>query len=320
VLAFISAALPLGPHKPTNQGEEQEGATLHARTNYLLRIQCYRGKKLTEATGMNHPHTKQENGSDGGFTLIELSIVLVIIGLIVGGILVGRSLIRQAEISSVFADIQKFQTAVVDFETKYLCLPGDCANATAYFGTDSNGCPSGGGSTGTCNGDGNGQIGVFSDTLGYNQAESYRFWQQLGLAGMISGQYTGVPGPGGGRDTTIGVNVPSSRLPGGGYTMLYISYSSPPSSSGRWTVSDHFFEFGVEKDPWGTVYETDGYILTNTEAFVLDKKFDDGMPGSGTIMTIWSGWTCASTNDPSTAQYITSLSGIQCSLQFRAAF
>lgn len=72
-----------------------------------------------------------------GFTLVELSIVLVVIGLLVGGVLAGRDLIRAAEIKSVISDLDKIQTAVNVFYNKYHCLPGDCANATDYGFTNS---------------------------------------------------------------------------------------------------------------------------------------------------------------------------------------
>ena len=68
------------------------------------------------------------------FTLIELSIVLVIIGLIVGGVLVRQDLIRAAALRAQIADIEKLNTAVDTFRGKYDCLPGDCANATSFFG------------------------------------------------------------------------------------------------------------------------------------------------------------------------------------------
>ncbi len=69
-----------------------------------------------------------------GFTLIELSIVLVIIGLIIGGILMGNTLIKSAEIRGQISDIQKLDTAINTFKLKYNCLPGDCAQATQLFG------------------------------------------------------------------------------------------------------------------------------------------------------------------------------------------
>jgi len=87
-----------------------------------------------------------------GFTLIEMSIVLVIIGLIVGGIVVGQDLIHTAEVKKQIKQIQDVETQITTFRTKYNCLPGDCLNATDFFGTtDSGGHP-------IVNGDGDGNI------------------------------------------------------------------------------------------------------------------------------------------------------------------
>ena len=61
----------------------------------------------------------------GGFTLVELSIVLVIIGLLIGGILVGQSMITTAKITAVASQIQQFDAGVMTFKAKYNSLPGD---------------------------------------------------------------------------------------------------------------------------------------------------------------------------------------------------
>src|SRR5580692_12405602 len=69
------------------------------------------------------------------FTLIEMSIVLVIIGLIVGGVLVGQDLIRAAGVRAQISQIEKYNTAVNTFYGKYGYLPGDIpAEPAAQFG------------------------------------------------------------------------------------------------------------------------------------------------------------------------------------------
>lgn len=65
-----------------------------------------------------------------GFTLIELSIVLVIVGLLVGGVLVGRDLIVMAEARAFMSKATEFETAYNTFRVKYNCMPGDCRNAS----------------------------------------------------------------------------------------------------------------------------------------------------------------------------------------------
>ncbi len=79
-----------------------------------------------------------DHPKDRGYTLIEMSIVLVIIGLIVGGILVGQNLIHSAKIRYTVSQYERFNTATNTFIGKYNCLPGDCANATTFNFTDQN--------------------------------------------------------------------------------------------------------------------------------------------------------------------------------------
>ena len=67
------------------------------------------------------------------FTLVELSIVLVIIGLIIGGVMVGQDLINAAKIRQQITQLEQIETQINTFKVKYNCLPGDCANATDFF-------------------------------------------------------------------------------------------------------------------------------------------------------------------------------------------
>src|SRR5580698_8278077 len=129
------------------------------------------------------------NPSEKGFTLIELSIVLVIIGLIVGGVLVGQDLIHAAGVRATISQIEKYNTAVNTFRAKYDCLPGDCANA-AQFGFVPRGQYAG-------EGDGNGVIeGVSANGSGNNNGsyenigETTVFWVDLSQAGLIDGSFT----------------------------------------------------------------------------------------------------------------------------------
>jgi len=69
--------------------------------------------------------------NESGFTLIELSIVIVIIALIVGGVLVGQDLISAAAARAQISQIEKYQTAVYTFQGKYGYLPGDISDSTA---------------------------------------------------------------------------------------------------------------------------------------------------------------------------------------------
>ena len=117
-----------------------------------------------------------------GFTLIEIAIVLVIIGLLLGGILKGQELITQGRIRNVANDFQAVTAAVNLYQDRYRALPGDDIGAAARWTT-------------TTSGSGDGTIGTgTAATPAYNSAtagdESRLFWQHLRLAGLIGGPTT----------------------------------------------------------------------------------------------------------------------------------
>lgn len=218
-----------------------------------------------------------------GFTLLELSIVLVIIGLIIGGITVGADMIRSAELGSVVSDIQKYQTSINTFRLKYSAVPGDMKNAEAYWGTDASSCPQGGG-IGTCNGDGNGLIEHSTASTSY---EGYRAWQHLSLANTISGAYTGIQGS---SDAIIlGTNTPETRITGGGFSFL-------TSASGWHGYYKNLLQIG-SIDPVASSY-TRGSLLTPAEANTIDEKIDDGIPNKGKIIAYGGdgNWTDCTTS------------------------
>src|SRR4051812_47024942 len=98
-----------------------------------MKLQTTRLRKADHFRETIMSHISPEHKMQEGFTLIELSIVLVIIGLIVGGVLVGQDLIRAAEIRATVAQVEKYNTAINTFRTKYNGMPGDLTNA-ANFG------------------------------------------------------------------------------------------------------------------------------------------------------------------------------------------
>jgi prepilin-type N-terminal cleavage/methylation domain-containing protein len=114
--------------------------------------------------------------SKSGFTLIELAIVLVIIGLLLGAILKGQEMIKNAKIKRIKSDIDSIVAATYSYQDRYNYLPGDDP-------TDRSGAPPVGLNAANCGG-GNGN-GLFSDTT-----EETCFWQELAGAGFISGDPT----------------------------------------------------------------------------------------------------------------------------------
>ncbi len=111
---------------------------------------------------------KRLRGNMKGFTLVELAIVLVIIGLLLGSILKGQSMIQNAKVKRLKADIDSIVAAVYNYQDKYNYLPGD----------DPNDRTSDLGATGCTGGDANGI---------WNGTEPTCAWQELIGAGFVSG-------------------------------------------------------------------------------------------------------------------------------------
>lgn len=127
---------------------------------------------------MSKRHRTTANQS--GFTLVEIAIVLVIIGLLIGGILKGQELITNAKIKKVGAELTSVSTAYYAYLDRYKAVPGDDLLASTRL-------------TGAVNGGGDGNItGLFDAVPALPGApvaaeESNLFWQHTRMAGLMSG-------------------------------------------------------------------------------------------------------------------------------------
>lgn len=121
--------------------------------------------------------------NQSGFTLIEIAIVLVIIGLLLGGVLKGQELINSAKVKNLATDFRNIPVFIYGYQDKYRALPGDQIQATltAQF-TGGTECTATAGSCVVANGviDGN-----WNATA--NTSESFMFWQHVRLAGLAPG-------------------------------------------------------------------------------------------------------------------------------------
>lgn len=107
-----------------------------------------------------------------GFTLVEIAIVMVIIGLLIGGVLKGQAMIENAKVKRVIKQADELRAAIMTFYDKYGVYPGDENLANV---------PPGGGDAA---GNGNGQ-------MGNTAAERGDLFVDLSLSGLISGTYNG---------------------------------------------------------------------------------------------------------------------------------
>ena len=76
---------------------------------------------------------------ESGFTLIELAIVLVIIGLLLGGVLKGQELINSAKVKNMANDFKNIQIQIYSYQDKFRALPGDDKAATTNVGATTDG-------------------------------------------------------------------------------------------------------------------------------------------------------------------------------------
>ena len=223
-----------------------------------------------------------------GFSLIELSIVIVIIGLIMGGIMTGRSLIKNAELMSIGNDVERYRQSVAGFQQQFTELPGDFTRAAAIWGT------------GTVSGNGNGIVN--------GSGEDLRFWQHLALAKMIDGQFTGLSGMPASY-IQAGVNVPATRYKNGAVSFQYLG-----------TQNAHSWYFN---DTYGHIYYlsngTGDRLVTAEDAKNLDRKFDDGLVASGTIKpfrhNISQNMLCATSDE---SDYDVKNEAVRCQLLFKS--
>lgn len=249
----------------------------------------------------------------GGFSLVELSIVLVILGLLVGGVVGGQHLIRAAQLRAITSEYEELTNAVQTFMLKYDGLPGDLGNAENIWGSAAT-CPPPADSVnddGTCNGNGNGRIG--DHNVASEIFEQFTAWQQLAFAGLVPGHYTGSVGTATNYHARIGVNVPVSKVPYSGWVLRYRDHF--PAAEVNWFVMNYgnALVFGRE----GATITVDPALLAS-EAYAIDAKFDDGFPAKGKI--IGRGWNvCAdgTSNTDFEANYRLTTETLRCSLSFR---
>jgi prepilin-type N-terminal cleavage/methylation domain-containing protein len=230
------------------------------------------------------------------FSLIELSIVLVILGLLTGGILAGQSLIRAAELRSITTDQNRYVTAAQTFRDKYFQLPGDMNNAQSFWGvanaTAATCVTTPSTDKATCNGNGDGMI---YPSAGSN--ESYRFWQHLANAGLIEGTYDGIT-HGSNSFSSTQENSPRGRI---GSSLWFVWNWTAPQT-GQW-VFDGTYGNRISTGIQEANSEPMNAILTPPELWNIDIKMDDGLPAQGKVKSAWYLCTNATASSQLNATY-----------------
>ena len=208
-----------------------------------------------------------------GFTLVELSIVMIIIGLLIGGVLKGQELIGNVRLARTVKDIQSFQAGLYTFSDIYRDAPGDIRNATTLI-------PNCNATSSCVNGNGDQTIGTrenaawhynFNKTI---NSENVQFWKHLALADVIGGVQS--------HSTllTWGEAFPATPL-GGGYTVTDVS----PEFAGSDTAGFFGKIIQVHNCPTACneIEAPPAPILSPIEAQKIDVKLDDSSPFTGIV-------------------------------------
>jgi prepilin-type N-terminal cleavage/methylation domain-containing protein len=233
-----------------------------------------------------------------GFTLIELSIVLVIIGLITAAILVGQDLISAAAVRAQISQIEKYNSAVNTFHGKYGYLPGDIPNGVAvqygFIARDT--------TTGSGDGDGIIEGTMASSNAGDSEScgETIVLWRDLSAASLIDGGFTTAAADypscnalGNLTSTStpgIGDILPKARIGQGNYIYAYSGGCCNYAYGVGWT-SNNVNYLGISQVVQNHAEGLqDNFGLTVAQAYSIDQKIDDGLPQTGKVIAQYVGY------------------------------
>lgn len=215
---------------------------------------------------------------NAAFTLVELAIVLVIIGLIAGGILVGRELVSAAEVRAQLSQIEKIKTATKIFYDKTGYLPGDIPDPVASsFGLAARGTARG-------QGDGDGLITGSNGSSRQNffqvNGEAGLFWVDLSALALIEGNF----------NTATATANPTFNE--GTFTATYLPTAAVGNDSSVFVSASHDYMYN-----YITVLRvrvvTSGRVssfarsMTAGQAYAMDSKMDDGIPSTGLVLAAY---------------------------------
>ena len=181
-----------------------------------------------------------------GFTLIEIAIVLVIIGLLLGGVLKGQELIQSARVRNLISQQDGIKAAYFGFLDRFRAVPGDYNQANPNIANVA----------GTSNGNNNGRIEA-SGAGGGAIDEHIAVWEHLSKAGFINGSYTYAAGN---ETTTTAATNPYARY----LRLIYDTAYGTGTPAARHNLK--------------TGNQVPSDILAE-----IDRKIDDGNPVGGTF-------------------------------------
>jgi len=208
--------------------------------------------------GVNYEVKLMQRTGKSGFTLVELAVVLIIIGIIVTGIVSGKELIRNSKLTAVVTSMQNYLIATNTFREQYDGLPGDIDNATTLW-------------TGVADGNADDQISTYN-------TEGLEAWKQLAESFNIKGNYTGTTADG--DNISLGIDVPLGSFDTTGYWMAYEA-----TASGYAYEDGNYIKYS-SPNPAGGTGDLLEASLTPEDARTIDLKMDDGVSSTGLVFSV----------------------------------
>lgn len=206
-----------------------------------------------------------------GFTLVELSIVIVIVGLLIGGILIAKSMIETSRLQKLISTIQQYEIAVDNFKTVYNnALPGDTTILSIPNSLPGHIPRNDGMIYSACQ--------YFATNLGGNTGEAFNFWHHLSRSNILQQQFSGYTG-----FTSFSGSFASyaPSLSYGDVRNCYLNASTVTST----TACSGDQAFGNAWIIAGEIPSSPQYArcIGVNQAQALDAKLDDALPQSGNI-------------------------------------
>lgn len=246
-------------------------------------------------------------GRQQGFTLVELAIVLVIVGLLIGGILKGQELIASTRMTSTASQIRAVEAATNNFFDTYGNMPGDLPNATGRL-------PNCATAASICifAGNGDGRIAVTPDAAYAAGTEGSAFFGHLAAADLISGvlpQATAVtPGQG-----ALGTPLGNASY----YRVGYQGAGNGAAAVGNMTPGHYLTlsSLGAGTAVLATNFEGAG--IQPKAAQKIDSKYDDGAPQTGSVIGANTTAATATAGCDNAGVYNSQNTDIDCGLYIR---
>jgi len=203
-----------------------------------------------------------------GFTLIEMSIVLIIMGLMTAGILTGRAIITQSKVAAQISDLTKYKIAYDSFKQRFNAVPGDMRNFSKFY-------------PGVPDGNGDGHISHAVDNAYRVTNENIKLFQHLSVAGLVPEKFR--------NQWAIDVGYPSLKLePAHGMVAGGFVATNAVPSQYQISVENILRRYNallvleVTRPDLHSVYHNDYEGTSSAKLYhAVDKRIDDGKATTG---------------------------------------